>query len=237
MTPSGQPTRTHARPRSSHATYRWIRQLHLWIGAWGAIAAIIYGYTGLVMNHRMGDNPWPQGDSTEAGRTTLEVPAAARASAEDLSKWLLQSQGLDAHTIRKGPPRGGREGAREGGGGRDGATAGGRDSGRGEPPAQWTLSGGNARDSWSLQYRPGDATAEVKHTHQSWLAAFNRLHKTVGGGFAWVLLSDSFAIAMLLLGLSGIWMWARGRTPKQLVLSVFGASRLVLVVVLGPALA
>jgi hypothetical protein len=229
MTPPNPPARTHARPRSSHRTYRWIRQLHLWIGAWGAIAAIIYGYTGLVMNHRMGDNAWSQGDSTEAGRAVLDVPVAARASAEDLSKWLLQSQGLDAQTIRKGPPRGGREG-----GGRDGA----RD-GRGGAPAseQWSLSGGNARDSWSLQYKPGDATAEVKHSHQSWLAAFNRLHKTAGGGFAWVLLSDSFAIAMLLLGLSGIWMWARGRTPKQLVLSVFAASLLVMAAVLGPALA
>lgn len=211
-------SKTHAvgaRPRGNHRTYRWIRQVHLWIGAWGAIAAIVYGYTGLVMNHRMGDNAWPQGDSIEAGRAALEVPVAARASAEDLSKWLLQSQGLDAQTIRKGAPRGAREGA----------------------PEQWNLSGGNARESWSLQYTPGATTAEVKHNRQTWLAAFNRLHKTVGGGFAWVLLADSFAIAMLLLGLSGIWMWARGRTPKQLVVSVFAASLLVLAAVLGPALA
>jgi len=218
-------TNVAARPRGNHRTYRWIRQFHLWIGAWGAIAAIVYGYTGLVMNHRMGDKPWPQGESIEAARAVLEVPATARASAEDLSKWLLQSQGLDAQTIRKGAPRGG---------GR--ANARGREGGRGDAD-QWTLSGGNARESWSLQYRPGEATAEVRHTQQSWLAAFNRLHKTAGGGFAWVLLADSFAIAMLLLGMSGIWMWARGRTPKQLVLSVFGASLLVLVVVLGPALA
>jgi hypothetical protein len=212
--PSASP-RPAARPRGGHRTYRWIRQLHLWIGAWGAIAAIVYGYTGLVMNHRMGDNAWPQGESTEAGRAMLEVPAEARTSAEDLSKWLLQSQGLDAQTIRKGAPRGAREGA----------------------PEQWNLSGGNARASWALQYKPGDATAEIKHNRQDWLAAFNRLHKAVGGGFAWVLLADSFAIAMLLLGLSGIWMWARGRTPGQLVLSVFGVSLLVLLLVLGPALA
>lgn len=217
MTPTNPPAPSAPRPRpqGSLRTYRWVRQLHLWIGAWGAIAAIVYGYTGLVMNHRMGEGAWPQGESIEAGRVVLEVPAAARASAEDLSKWLRQAQGLDAQSIRKGPPRGAREGA----------------------PEQWNLSGGNARESWVLQYRPGSATAEVRHSRQTWLAAFNRLHKTVGGGFAWVLLADSFAIAMLLLGLSGIWMWARGRTPKQLVLSVFGVSLLVLAAVLGPALA
>ena len=204
-----------SRSRNSARTHRWLRQFHLWIGAWGALAAIVYGLTGLVMNHRFGDNPWPQGESIDAGRVVLGVPAAARASAEDLSLWLRQDQGLDATTIRKGAPRGAPEGA----------------------PEQWSLSGGNARESWSLQYKPGEASAEVKHNRQTWLAALNRLHKTVGGGFAWVLLADSFAIAMLLLGLSGIWMWARGRTGRQLVMSVMGVSTLVLLLVLWPALA
>ena len=204
------PART---PRLPQRTYRWIRQLHLWIGAWGALAAVLYGFTGLVMNHRFGDTPWPQGDSSEAGRTTLAVPAQARASAEALSLWLRDSQQLDAQTIRKGPPRG-----------------------RERAPEQWSLSGGDARASWSLQYVPGAAEAEIKHSRQSWLAAFNRLHKTVGGGVAWVLLADSFALAMLLLGLSGLWMWARGRNARQMAVSVLGASVVVLALVLGPAL-
>lgn len=196
--------------RSGH---RWIRQLHLWIGAWGALAAVLYGFTGLVMNHRTGDSPWPQGDSIDSGRVVLQVPAPARGSAEALSLWLRQSQGLDAQSIRKG-------------------------TGRAESPdapQQWNLSGGTARDAWSLQYAPGATSVEVRRSRQTWLAAFNRLHKAVGGGLAWTLLADSFAISMLLLGLSGLWMWARGRNARQLVASVFGASLLVLLAVLGPA--
>jgi hypothetical protein len=203
------------RPRNGRRSHRLIRQLHLWIGAWGALAAIAYGFTGLVMNHRFGDNPWPQGDSIEAGRMVIAVPAPARASAEDLSKWLLQSRGLDAQSIRKGAPRGAPEGA----------------------PLQWSLNGGNARASWTLQYTPGEAAAELRQNRQTWLAALNRLHKAVGGGSAWVLLADSFALAMLLLGLSGIWMWARGRNMKQMAASVLGVSLLVLAAVLWPALA
>jgi hypothetical protein len=209
------PTAAISRSRSSARTHRWIRQFHLWIGAWGAIAAIAYGFTGLVMNHRSGDNPWPQGESVEAAKVVLEVPESARTSAEALSLWLHQDQGLEATSIRKGAPRGAPKDA----------------------PEQWTLSGGNARESWSMQYKPGATGAEVKHNRQTWLAALNRLHKTVGGGFGWVLLADSFAIAMLLLGLSGIWMWARGRSGRELVLSVMGASTLVLLFVLWPALA
>ena len=63
------------------------------------------------------------------------------------------------------------------------------------------------------------------------------MHKGVGGGWAWTLLADSFAIGMLLLGLSGLWMWARGRSPRDMLLSVLGLSTLVLALVLGPALA
>jgi hypothetical protein len=194
--------------------HRWIRQLHLWIGAWGALAAVLYGFTGLVMNHRSGDHPWPQGDSIDAGRVVLQVPAQARSSAEALSLWLQQDQQLDVRSIRKGPPRGGPE----------------------DSPEHWNLSGGTARDSWALQYAPGADIAEVRHSRQTWIAAFNRLHKTVGGGLAWTLLADSFAIGMLLLGLSGLWMWARGRDARRMAVSVLGVSLLLLLAVLGPAL-
>jgi hypothetical protein len=75
----------------------------------------------------------------------------------------------------------------------------------------------------------------VKHTRHDTLAAFNRLHKGVGGGIGWKILADSFAIGMLLLGLSGIWMWARGRSAKDVVVSVLAVSVTAMLVVV-PAL-
>lgn len=197
--------------RRSATTYRWIRQFHLWIGAWGALAAILYGITGLVMNHRFGLDAWPQGDSSELGKTSLVVPAEARATPEQLSLWLRAEQGLDAQVIRKGPP------------GKDGK------------PAKWTLGGGTASDSWSLDYVPGEERLELKRSSHTVLAALNRLHKGYGSQW-WILLADSFAIGMILLGLSGIWMWARGRNAKQLVLSVMGLSTLLFLAIVGLAL-
>ena len=212
---------------SRHRTYLLVRQIHLWIGAWGALAAVVYGFTGLVMNHRFGEDAWPQGDNQELGRESLGVPAPARATPEALSLWLNAAHGLDAQVIRKGAPGGAR--------GRDGR---GEPGPGAEPPKpKWTLSGGDARTAWSLEYTPGDPAAELKRTAHSPLSAFNRLHKGVGGGWAWILLADSFAIGMLLLGVSGLWMWLRGRSPRDMLLSVFAVSVLVLVVVLGPALA
>ena len=205
---------THISPRRSATTYRWVRQLHLWIGAWGALAAILYGITGLVMNHRFGDGAWPQGETSEAGRSALQVPAEARASAEQLSLWLLDAKQLDATNIRKGAGKG---------------------SG-GDQPLKWTLSGGTAGNSWAVEYVPGSDSAELRKSSHSPLAAFNRLHKGVGGSAWWILLADSFAIGMLLLGVSGIWMWARGRSPRQMLVSVMGLSTLLFMAVVGLAL-
>ena len=210
-----------ASPRRKGALHRWIRRIHLWIGAWGALAAVLYGTTGLIMSHRMGENAWPQGESAEIGRTTLAVPAEARTSAEALSLWLRDTQELDAQTIRKPKPGG------EGGKPREGERRG---------PSGWSLSGGTASASWSLDYAPGADTAELKRTRHSPLAAFTRLHKAVAGGDGWRLLGDSFAIGMILLGLSGLLLWARGRTPKQMLVSVFGASLVATLLVLVPNL-
>ncbi|GAB2522764.1 PepSY-associated TM helix domain-containing protein [Lysobacter humi (ex Lee et al. 2017)] len=209
-----------ARRTSRASTYRIVRQVHLWVGAWGALAAILFGVTGLVMNHRFGDGAWPQGESQETGRLLLEVPEAARTSPDALKAWLASEHSLVPQTFKKGKP--------------DKAKLGGRAV---EQPPRWNLSGGTAGRSWAIEYVPGNATAEVKQSRHSTLAALTRLHKGVNGGGLWTLLVDSFAIGMLLLGLSGIWMWARGRSPKEMLLSVFVLSTAVFGAVVALALA
>jgi len=195
----------------SHRTYRMVRQLHLWIGAWGALAAVAYGFTGLLLNHRSGDHAWPQGESVESSRVVLHVPAEARADAESLSLWLRHSQHLDATSIRKGGPGG-------------------------QASPKWNFGGGTARESWSVEYEPGADTAQLRRSRQDTLAAMMRLHKAVGGGWGWRLLADSFAIGMLLLGLSGLWMWARGRTARQMAISIVGLGTVLATVVLLPVM-
>jgi hypothetical protein len=35
----------HQPGHRSHRAHRLIRQVHLWIGAWGALAAIVFGFS------------------------------------------------------------------------------------------------------------------------------------------------------------------------------------------------
>lgn len=242
-------------------THRLVRQLHLWIGAWGAIAAILFGISGFMQNHR-GIMKLPQGDTTEVSSVEVEVPESARASREAMRTWLHDSQHVDVEIQRQrgggarggeaAGPRGDGGGARgEGGGGRgaEGADALAKGGGRGAEGAgargeggfggnnskRWMFTGGNARLLTQVEYVEGGSTATIRKSENSLLAILERLHKGVGGGVAWILLTDSFAIAMVLLGVSGIILWARGRTPAQMAFSILGVAVLVLVVIGGSA--
>ena len=193
--------------------YRLIRQLHLWIGAWGAIAAILFGTTGFIQNHRA-TLKLPQGESTELSKVDLEVPEAARGTPEALRDWLRDDQHIPIDSFR----------AQQGGP----AEVGGQ---RMKQAGRWTFMGGSTRVTWSAEYVPGNATVQVRNTEQSFLATLIRLHKGMGGGIAWLLLTDTFALSMVLLGITGIVMWARGRNAKQIVFSVFAAAVLVVLVI------
>jgi hypothetical protein len=194
--------------RLSHRSHRLIRQLHIWIGAWGAIAAVLFGFSGFMQNHR-GIMKLPQGSATEVSNVEIPVPVEARVSPEALRTWLASSQHLQLE-MQRGPQ--------------------GRPRGEGRC-ARWVLTGGNARTTTQVEYSPGAETAVVRNTVQSPLAVFERLHKGVGGGVAWILLSDSFALGLVALGASGLVMWSRGRTPRQMIVSIVGAAAVVFVLI------
>jgi len=194
-------------------THRLVRQLHLWIGAWGAIAAILFGISGFMQNHR-GIMKLPQGDTTEISNVEMEVPESARQTREEMRAWLHDVQHIDVEIQRA---RGG--GAGPGGSGK-----------------RWMFNGGNARILTQVEYVEGASTATVRKSENSPLAVLSRLHKGVGGGIPWIVLTDSFAVAMVLLGISGIILWARGRTVAQMAFSIVGVAVVVLLAIGGSAI-
>jgi uncharacterized protein len=197
--------------------FRLIRQLHLWIGAWGAVAAILFGLTGFVQNHRA-LLKLPQGESIEVSRIELPVPAADRKSPDVLRDWLRDAQHLDIERQRI----------------EAGKTV--ELNGQRIPqPAHWTFLGGNARTTLQGDYSEGANLITLRTLVQSPLAVMSRLHKGVGLGLSWILLTDSFALAMVVLGISGLLLWSRGRTKRQMVFSVVGAAIVIVVLIGGHA--
>lgn len=203
------------------STHRLVRTLHLWIGAWGAVAAILFGLSGFMQNHRA-ILKLPQGHATETASTQLAVPPEAKVSAQALAAWLSSTQHLQLQPQQRSgsAPEGGRDGGREN-----------------ARVARWVLSGGNARITYQAQFVPGEDSLTLRTSEQSALAVLSRLHKGVGGGIAWILLSDSFAFGLAALGVSGLILWSRGRSLRQMIFSAVGAVLLVLAVIGGSAVA
>ena len=224
-----------------NSTHRLVRTVHLWIGAWGAVAAVMYGLSGFMQNHRA-ILKIPQGEAVEVASVELTVPEEARVSPQALAAWIASTQHLQLQAQQRGGgPDAPRENARPA---PAGSPSGGRtaeadrapDAAReGSRSSRWNLSGGNARVTYQAQYVPGEDTLTLRTTHQSALAVLSRLHKGVGGGIPWILLSDSFALGMAALGISGLVMWARGRSVRQMVFSAVGAVVVVLGIIGGSA--
>jgi uncharacterized protein len=197
--------------------HRVIRQIHLWIGAWGAVAAILFGFSGFVQNHRA-ILKLPQGDSSEIAKIEIPVPESARANPDAMRKWLHDEQhvDIDNQRVQNGQP----------------VEFNGQKI---RPPARWMFNGGNARISTQAEYSEGNASISLRTTEQSTMAIMTRLHKGVGGGVAWILLTDTFALSMIALGITGLLLWSRGRSVKQMAFSAVGAAVLVVLIVGGAA--
>jgi hypothetical protein len=210
-----------ARPaRRKAMTHRLIRQIHLWIGAWGAIAAILFGGTGIVLNHRFAME-LPQGERAQDEPVHISVPIEARATPQAMAGWLTRTHGMRP-LMQRVRPAGGPMPV----GNRDAA-----------PSETWSFGGGSASEGWSVEYAAGDANVKLERSHYSMLGSLVRLHKSGGGGIGWILLGDSFGLAMLLLGITGITMWTRGRSPRQMALSVLSLAIAAIALVLGAAYA
>lgn len=181
-----------------NAWLRGVRKAHAWLGLSGAAFGLLFGFTGILLNHRAVLK-------VEAGRseeTRVQVELAAPpADPGALAEALRGQFGWEASRVRV----------------RQTAPRPARFQGKEVKAAEsWTVTyGGHAR--WArATYFPGNRTVEVEQRSGDLVEALKRLHKGEAGQVGWILLADAFAGALLALTLTGILLWTRLAGPRLL---------------------
>lgn len=197
-TPANRPPKTNGgylflpKTLSRGAFLKWLRRTHAWIGLWGAALGLLFGSSGILLNHR----------------EVMKIPAAKMAQKEiqlslpeprptdpkAMAIWIGQTLELDTDRARI---------RRE-----TGKTVTWNDIRLQQPPL-WQITLRNPKRMMQAEYWEGNAYVSVKQSEGNLFSMLTNLHKGSGMGVGWVLLADTLAGGLILLSLTGTLLWTR----------------------------
>ncbi len=216
-----------ARPRANRrlAFVRWVRRMHGWFGLWGALLGLIFGASGVWLNHRAVLKL--QLPAQKALNAQLTLPDPRPETPEAMAAWLQQALklGRPANNMRmeRARPVPWAEHGAVGEGGQRPLTQ----------PERWAFSFGGPDSVVQVEYWVGNKSVSVRTVENGFFATLTNLHKGVGMPVLWILLVDTLAGSLLFLSLSGLVLWWETNRRRRLGIAIFGVS---VIVTLGLAL-
>ena len=191
---------------------KWLRRTHAWLGIWGAALGLLFGATGLLLNHRATMKiPGPAYDNTQWQLSLAQQPSDIDA----LVRQLQQELGIAKPPHQKKVEAAGPTpwpGAMQ--------------------PERWLIAFAVPRATVNAEYWVGNRSVSIKRMDPNLLARLNRLHMATGASAAWILLTDTLAGALIALSLTGILLWTKLHGSRLLALGIGGTS-LGLLLLLG----
>ena len=197
------------RKRSGRAVFlTWLRKTHLYLGLWGAVLGLLFGLTGILMNHRA-IMKIPV-EKIVQNTAQLPLPAQTFGTPEELSAWLQKELNLPASqapNIKSNPARKVVWGNREV-----------------MQPERWVISIARPDRGVIAEYFVGNRTVKIDQIDATPVGTLARLHTATGVSAFWVLLSDTIAGSFVLLSLTGLLLWTQLHTVRTIaVLTSCGA--------------
>jgi hypothetical protein len=186
---------------------RWLRRTHGWIGLWGAVLGLLFGFTGFLLNHRAVMKI--PALKMEQSHVELAMPQPRPADAKALARW-LQAQFKLTHEAAKV----GSEPAKQ-------IIWAGQAV---QQPELWKVEFHTLQSSYSAEYWMGNSYISIKRQDVNNLGFLMRMHKGVGMNTGWVLLADSLAGAMMFLAITGVLLWTKMRGSRLALVGLVGTS-------------
>jgi hypothetical protein len=191
---------------------QWIRRTHGWFGLWGAVLGLLFGFSGIWLNHRA-VLKLPQ--AQERMRAQLALPEPVPDTPEAMSQWLQGALRMS------GPPNSSRiEPARP--------VAWADKSDKSAPalmqPAHWVFNFGGPNETVQAEYWQGNRSVGVNTTSNGLVATLTSMHKGSGMPLPWILLVDTLAGSLIFLSISGVALWTLTHRRRRVGLALFGVS-------------
>jgi uncharacterized protein len=181
----------------------WLRRVHGWLGLWGGVAGMLFGATGILLNHRA---QMPiDAVKTQQTIVRLSLPGERPASPEALGQWVKGELGLRNVSIRVK-----------------------RDAPRSvawseKPliePEHWQVTLWNPARVAQADYWLGMPHVNVRQTNGNGFSLVTRMHMAEGVHAGWIIVADTVAGGLVALALSGILLWTRLHGPRLLAVAI-----------------
>jgi len=193
---------------------RWVRKAHGWFGLWGALLGLLFGFSGVWLNHRNTMKlSLPDQKQINA---QLQLPDPRPQTIEAMGAWLQQSLKLD-----RGPNNARVERARP----VPWVERSGHDNARPlQQPERWLLNFGGPNHLVQAEYWVGNRSLSVRTTQNGFVATLTNLHKGTAMPVPWILLIDTLAGSMILLSISGVILWWETHRKRAVGITIFAVS-------------
>ncbi|WP_426189902.1 PepSY-associated TM helix domain-containing protein [Massilia sp. DWR3-1-1] len=198
------PQRDKAQHGRKASLIKWLRKTHGWIGLWGAALGLLFGTSGILLNHRA----LLKIPAVQSQESTIQVPLPTPAprDADAMALWLKQSLAIAAPATRVKADK-----AKPVAWG-DAAVV---------QPARWSAAFITPSSNVQAEYWVGNNFVSVKRTDTNAFGVISNLHKGSGMGVGWILLVDTLAGSIILLSITGVLLWAL-MSKKRLVGTAIG---------------
>ncbi len=204
-------TKSNRSQTKSTSGIKWLRRIHAWLGLWGAGLGLLFGISGFLLNHHRNIMKIPVLEM-ERSEVVLDLPMPPPSDAKALAAWLQLQMDIDQK-----PSKISTEKAKE-------ITW---NNQLIQQPAQWRVDFHNPQRSISAEYWVGNAFVSVKRQDANPYSLITRLHKGVGMGVGWLILTDTLAVSLVYFSLSSLFMWTRLHGSRWLM-ALLGLSSIML---------
>ena len=173
----------------------WLRKTHLYVGLWGAMLGLLFGVTGILLNHRA-IMKIPV-EKTVQSSVQLALAERRFTSPQDMSVWLqeeLKFAPEQVTQVKVQPAKPVIWADREV-----------------LQPERWSISLQSPQRGVVAEYFAGNRFVKLDQVDATPIGTLTRLHMSVGVNAFWVLLSDTIAGSLILLSITGLLLWTQLR--------------------------